>query len=160
MAYKGTVAGGNTMKISIKNLPQIKAAFSKAPALMTKELNIAIRKTIFYIEGKAMRRVPVRTGILRSSRYRNFSPLRGEFGFNADYAAAVHNGSKAHIIKARGGGALFWKGARHPVRQVNHPGYKGNPFLRNAVDESESQVDAFMTEAVQNVLDLIGKETR
>lgn len=158
MAYKGTVAGGNTIRISIKNLPQIKAAFRKAPDLMTEELSQAIRKTVMYIRGRAVSNAPVKTGRLRASAYTNFKPLYGEIGFNASYAAAVHDGSKAHIIRARGGG-LYWKGAAHPMKQVNHPGYRGNPFLKLAVEESETVTDKFMTEAVQNVLDKIGKMT-
>lgn len=148
------------IKIEIKNLPEIKAAFGKAPAQMTKELNSAIQRIVFYIRGQAQRKVNVKTGILRSSAYTNFSPLRGETGFRANYAAAVHDGSKAHIIKARGSGFLYWKGAAHPVKQVNHPGYKGNPFLKNAVDESEGMTDKWMTEAVQNVLEQIAKGIR
>jgi hypothetical protein len=159
MAYKGTVAGGNTIKISIKNLPQIKAAFRKAPDIMTEELSAAIRKTVMYIRGRAVSNAPVKTGRLRASAYTNFKPLSGEIGFNASYAAAVHDGSKAHIIRARGSGFLYWKGAGHPVKQVNHPGYRGNPFLKRAVEQSEVMTDKFMTEAVQNALDKIGKMT-
>lgn len=145
------------ISIKIKNLPQIKSAFRKAPTLMPRELDIAIRKSVFLIRAKAQGYVSVRSGYLRGSAYNTFGPLRGEVGFRANYAAAVHDGSKAHIIEPRFKKALFWKGLGHPVMRVNHPGYKGNPFLKKGVDESQSQVDGFMTQAVENVLDKIGR---
>src|ERR1700745_1049259 len=102
------------IKIEIKNLAEIKAAFSKAPALMTKNLNTAIKKTVFFIQGKAVTKANVRTGRLRGSAYTDFSPLKGEVGFKANYAAAVHEGYGPHVIQAKGAGYLFWKGAAHP----------------------------------------------
>lgn len=146
------------IQIQIKNLPQIRAAFKKAPALMTKNLNIAIRKTIFFIEKESQERVNVKTGRLRASRYTKFSPFKGEFGYNANYAEAVHEGSKAHTILPKTKKALFWDGANHPVRMVRHPGYKGNPFLQEAVDASQPQVDKFFGEAVEDTLNTIAKE--
>jgi len=47
------------IKIEIKNLAEIKAAFSQAPALMTKNLNTAIKKTVFLIEGRAVAKANV-----------------------------------------------------------------------------------------------------
>ncbi len=75
-----------TIDIRIKNIEQIRRAFKKAPALMTKNLDTAIRKTIFFVRAAAVRNAPVRTGFLRGSAYNTFSPLRGETGFKAKYA--------------------------------------------------------------------------
>lgn len=52
---------------------------------------------------------------------------------NKEYAAILHFGGKTapRIIKAKNGKALFWPGARHPVKSVNHPGSQipPRPFL-------------------------------
>lgn len=47
-------------------------------------------------------------------------------GSDRRYAAIHQLGGKTrpHIIKAKNGKALHWPGARHPVKQVNHPGSK------------------------------------
>jgi hypothetical protein len=48
----------------------------------------------------------------------------------AKYAKYVHGGTRAHIIKPKKKKALYW-GVR-PVKRVNHPGIKANPYLINA----------------------------
>lgn len=45
------------------------------------------------------------------------------------YAAAHQFGARAHKISARLKQALFWPGARHPVKSVNHPGNPPRPFF-------------------------------
>lgn len=131
------------IKITIKNLPQIKAAFGKAPRLMTQELNKAIAKTVYSIQNKegheykalGIRRI---TGGLINSIVRGsyLTNLRGEVGPNVtgspgvDYALYVHSGTR--FMRAR-------------------------PFLLNAVNQSEGEIDKFFQEAVQSVLDDIGR---
>jgi len=68
------------------------------------------------------------TGRLRRSFARPDAVQAGNdrvsLGTNVDYAAIHQVGGKtgAHVIKAKNGKALFWPGARHPVKSVNHPG--------------------------------------
>jgi phage gpG-like protein len=65
----------------------------------------------------------------------NFQALaRGVEGFtNVKYGAIHHLGgtTKAHTIVPRVKKALFWPGAGHPVKSVQHPGSKipARPFL-------------------------------
>ena len=96
------------------------------------------------IQNNASRRCNVDTGRLRSSIYYE---LTRNVDFEADvrvgsrvnYARWVHEGTSPHIIRphpprqflrfpGRGGTMVF-------ARQVRHPGYKGNPFLRDAMRE-------------------------
>lgn len=120
------------ISITIKNLPQIKAAFGSAPRLMARELNLAIRKTVLTIEADSKRNTPVRTGRLRASTYDRFSNLKGEVGTNTDYDRFVHEGTRF---------------------------MKGRPYLRMAVQSNESNTDRFFTDAVNSVLVQIGKAT-
>lgn len=145
-----------TVSIKIENAEQIRRAYSKSPALMTKSLTQAIRKAVFLIQGRATSNAPSVTGRLRGSAYSRFYPMKGEVGFKAKYAAAVHNGYGAFDIYPKGKKALFWTGAGHPVRRVRHPGYAGNPFLQKAVDEKSRDVNNFLARAVQDVLNEIG----
>lgn len=120
------------IKITITNLPQIKAAFNKAPTLMAKNLNIAIQKSIFLIKGKSQQNTPVLTGRLRASTYTMFGNLKGEVGTNTNYDIFVHEGTR--FMQAR-------------------------PYLRTAVESSNSDVDRYFTEAVDKTLNEIGKMT-
>lgn len=147
------------IKIVIKNADQMRTAFRQAPALMTKNINTSIRKTIMFIREKSVSNAPAKTGRLRSSAYTSFSPLQGEVGFLANYALFVHEGTKAHIIYPTSKKALFWKGASHPVKRVNHPGTRANPFLRRAVDMGEQQIDKFFQQGVDDTLRQIAKDS-
>lgn len=90
---------------------------------------------------------PVKTGHLRrNNEFRVYVAgltVRGEVYNNADYAAAVHNGAEARVIRARprpwkGGGALRFKiGGRVIFRkQVNWPGTRPRPWLATAMIET------------------------
>jgi len=117
------------INISIKNLPQIKAAFNKAPALMTRNLSIAVRKTVLNVSRQSMINTPVLTGRLRASTYTKFDILKGEVGTNTNYDVYIHDGTK--YIAAR-------------------------PYLYDAVEEESHNTDLFFTEAVQETLNEIG----
>ena len=118
--------------ITITNLPQIKAAFNKAPGLMTQELNQAIKKSIFTIQGDSMRKTPVLTGRLRASHTSQFENLKGSVYTNTNYDIFIHEGTRY---------------------------MKGRPYMRQAVESDAHQVQDFFTKAVDNVLSKIGKST-
>lgn len=91
------------------------------------------------IANQARADVPVRTGNLGRTigelpqTYRPFR-VSGGVEATADYAAAVHEGSRPHIIRARNAQALhfFWNGREIFRKSVFHPGTRSRPFLRNA----------------------------
>lgn len=119
------------IQIKITNLPQIKAAFKRAPLLMSKNLNLAIRKSVLSIGRDSRINTPVLTGRLRASHRESFSNLRGEVGPSTNYAIFVHEGTR--YMKAR-------------------------PFLRTAVEKNEGIVNRFFTKAVDDTLREIGSK--
>lgn len=121
----------NSINITITNLPEIKAAFAKAPGLMTNELNTAIRKSVISIGADSRRNTPVLTGRLRASTLEQYSNLKGEVGTHTDYDIFVHWGTK--YMRAR-------------------------PYLLEAVESNTEKVDDFFKKAVQTVLDTIARE--
>jgi len=87
--------------------------------------------------------VPVRTGHLGRSIREDpqvfTSPLcvTGGVTAHARYAAAVHGGTRPHVIRPRNpAGRLSFEwpkaGGRVFLRRVNHPGTRARPFLTNA----------------------------
>jgi HK97 gp10 family phage protein len=118
------------IQITITNADQIKNAFTKAPALMTKELSTAIKKVVLNISAQSMRNTPVKTGRLRGSTYTKFEPLKGEVGTNVKYDKFVHEGTR--FMSAR-------------------------PYLRRAVESEQSDTDRYFTQAVENVLNNIAR---
>lgn len=120
------------ISITISNLPQIQAAFAKAPRLMAQQLNRAIAKTLFNIQRKSMYRTPVDTGRLRASTSVQLYNLKGEVGTHTEYDVYVHDGTR--YMRAR-------------------------PYLTQAVDAADPQTQKFFTDAVDAVLSEIGRST-
>lgn len=94
-------------------------------------------RRVLAVHGKARTLCPVKTGRLRSSIRWSIATepkgLVGVVGSDVNYVIWVHEPTKAHVIKPKTKKALFWKGAEHPVRGVNHPGTRGKPFLTDAL---------------------------
>lgn len=59
------------------------------------------------------------------------SHVAGHVGSNDKVAKFLEEGTPPHIIHPRFKKALFWPGARHPVKSVRHPGTRAyEPLLR------------------------------
>jgi len=95
------------------------------------------------IDANARGRVPVRTGELsRSIGHRTFR--RGSQAIlreqaTAPHARYYHDGTGPHESRARNAKALrfYWPKAGRVVyfKRVQHPGFAGKPFLRDAIHE-------------------------
>lgn len=113
----------------------LRGAVSRATA------RVAVSRALLIVEAEAKREAPVKGGGLRRGiTHRQTSDTSGIVGTNSPYARPVHEGSRPHTITARKAKALFWKGARHPVKSVRHPGNRPNPFMRRAADNSRARV--------------------
>ncbi len=84
--------------------------------------------------------VHVRTSVLQGSiqmrpAVDEGSRIIGIWGsYSVNYAIFIEEGTQPHVIYPRFKKALYWPGADHPVRMVNHPGNPAYPFLRPAAD--------------------------
>jgi len=83
----------------------------------------------------------IRSGMLLRSLQSRATEDKALVGTNMPYAAIHQFGgkTKAHVIQARRARALFWPGAKHPVKSVNHPGstIPPRPFL--ALTDADKQ---------------------
>jgi hypothetical protein len=137
------------VQVKIKNLPQIRAAFEKSPRIMTKNLNYRIQRIVKLGVMETTKEAPIKDGGLRGSIIRSgkWGNLKGSFGSDIEYAAAVHEGHKQEVGRF--------------VPAINarlvQPFVKGNPFLTRAVDNIQSDVDKEFEKAVQDTLNEIGR---
>ncbi|MCM6777937.1 hypothetical protein NDR87_31435 [Nocardia sp. CDC159] len=87
----------------------------------------------------ARRRVNVRSGRLRSTIGHRVTPagpvVRLDVFATARHARYVHDGTRPHVITPRRAAVLRFEVGGRTVfaRRVQHPGYRGNPFLSSAV---------------------------
>lgn len=100
-----------------------------------------VRRTTRRVFNRSQILCPVDNGNLRASgRQKVGEGARGPRGiveYTAKYAAAVHDGSGPHIIRARRKKALRFEMDGRVVfaKSVRHPGAPGRPFLRTAAEE-------------------------
>lgn len=125
----------------------VTASFTIDEAALSRELLPILHRRLSSIQrrvaNQARADVPVRTGNLgrsiREDNTRTTGPYSVAGGVTAHthYAAAVHEGSRPHIIRPRrpGGWLRFNVGNRVVfARMVRHPGTRARPFLRNAAE--------------------------
>jgi len=94
------------------------------------------------VESQAIKDAPVRTANLARSGTStvNADASVGTVGFTAPYAGYVHEGTgiygphKTKIVP-KNKTALYWQGAKHPMRSVR--GMKPQPFLGNAARKTD-----------------------
>lgn len=106
-------------------------------------IGVDLWRRLYRVTAAAKRRCPRRSGRLggsiRPSMRRDSRGLVGVVGTDVEYALFVHEGTglygprKRRIVPVTKR-ALYWKGARHPVRSVR--GQRSNPFLRDALKEA------------------------
>ena len=113
----------------------------------------AIKKSAFNIESQAKKNLAsnksVVTGHLRRSISHKVSMTEGIVSANTKYAEGVEKGTKPHIIRAKKKKALYWQGANHPVKVVNHPGSRAKPYLIPALKSEQPKFIQNLKEAVK-----------
>lgn len=120
--------------IKIKNIEEIKRAFSQAPHLMNQEMKTALTRSAITVQGQSMQNSPVLTGRLRSSHVFTVS---GE-GI----------GMKAEVYPTVDYGIFVEMGTRF---------MKAQPFLRPALEESIGDIEYNFHKAAQNTFDKISR---
>ena len=114
----------------------------------------AIKKSAFNIESQAKKNLAsnksVVTGHLRRSIATKMGDLEATIHTsNVKYAVIVEKGSKAHVIRPKNKKALYWEGAKFPVKQVKHPGSKAKPFLIPAFESEKDKFIENLKEAIK-----------
>jgi len=122
-----------------------------------KEIDRALRKSLFVVEREVKSRTPVTTGRLRDSiggaeGWRWVKGRVASIGTNVRYAIYVEEGTKPHVIFPRVKKALFWKGALHPVKRVMHPGTKPVRFMERGATASLKGIEKCFNEAMEKVV--------
>ena len=104
-----------------------------------------LKKSGFNIEARAKRNITnngsVKTGHLRRGITTDVGNMEVTVHTsNIKYARGVEEGTRSHIIRAKNKKALYWKGAKHPVKSVRHPGSKAKPFLMPAFEKEKEVI--------------------
>ena len=143
------------MKITVdSDLQKLLKSFNNDNKIM-KEASDIVKKTLYNIEKDAKRNLDengnVDTGRLKGSITTNIiGQFNGEVSTNLEYASAVEDGSRPHIIK--GNEYLYWEGAEHPVKEVHHPGTKASPYMEPAAIKNEKKFNQDLEKLAKKIL--------
>lgn len=150
--------------LNIENIERIRAAFARLTPEVKQEVLNGLAQAA-YDAAQLQVDTHTQTGALRRSL--ELKP-DGDSAWSiqhnlqtAPHAVFIHWGTQAHIIRPKEKKALRWVGERGEVtrdsrgrfvsgakfifaRFVNHPGYRGDPWLVAAADEAVRQFDAIV----------------
>lgn len=114
----------------------------------------AVKKSAFNIEANAKKNLAANKSVVTGHLRRSIATKMGDLEAtihtsNVKYAVIVEKGSKAHVIRPKNKKALYWKGAKYPVKQVNHPGSKAKPYLIPAFESEKDKFIENLKEAIK-----------
>ena len=149
------------IKSDIRQFVMFKRDVNKNAKLVPSKLEKAFRTGLEYavaaiqtrhLTGPRPQKLGVVSGRLRSSIGYLLRPgskkMTAEVGTIVEYAAIHEYGgvTRAHTILPKNKKALFWPGARHPVKLVQHPGSKmpERPFVEPGVKESIPKIERLL----------------
>ena len=104
-----------------------------------------LKKSGFNIEARAKRNITDNGSVKTGHLMRGVTTDVGNMEVtvhtsNIKYARMVEEGTRPHTIRAKGKKALYWKGARHPIKSVRHPGSKAKPYLIPAFEKEKEVI--------------------
>ncbi len=146
-----------TINIQINGLDKLKVALIASPRVVEDEMNKGIKRAVLSLERVAKQLVPVDTGKLRASHTSEFSNMRGELYPATTYAAAVHEGTKAHFPPIGTPGVGLWatKRGMSPyalAKSISRHGTQGTPWLAATANQEERNVENILQLAVDRAL--------
>ena len=132
------------IKINADELNKFSVEVIKLSDEVEEDVKKVVKNSAFSIEANAKSNLTknksVDTGHLRRGIATDIKGLEATIHTsNIKYAPGVEYGTKAHIIRPKNKKALYWKGAKRPVKKVNHPGSKAKPYLIPALDKEKDQ---------------------
>ena len=132
------------IKINADELNKFSVEVIKLSDEVEEDVKKVVKNSAFNIEKNAKSNLTknksVATGHLRRGISTDIKGLGATIHTsNIKYARGVEEGTRSHIIRPKNKKALYWKGAKHPVKKVNHPGSKAKPYLIPAFEKEKDQ---------------------
>lgn len=141
-----------SIRVDTSELNRYAVVLNSYPSESYNKVKDAVKKSTLNVSRYAKENITkngnVDTGYLRNSIHTKVTALEGVVSTNVKYARAIEEGSKPHIIRAKNKKYLYWNGASHPVKQVNHPGTRAYPFMQPAL---EAEIPVFLHNLAQAV---------
>ena len=133
------------IKIDTSEIDKFVIDLKDASENIRSDVQKVLKNAGFNIEARAKRNITnngsVKTGHLRRGITTDVGNMEVTVHTsNIKYARGVEEGTRPHTIRAKNKKALYWKGAKHPVKSVRHPGSKAKPFLIPAFEKEKEVI--------------------
>ena len=133
------------IKIDTNEIDKFVVDLGRMSDEVREDVQKVLKNTGFKIEASAKANLTsnrsVKTGHLRRGITTDIGKLTVTVHTsNIKYARGVEEGTRSHIIRAKNKKALYWKGAKHPVKSVRHPGSRAKPFLIPAFEKEKEVI--------------------
>jgi hypothetical protein len=146
-------------QVKIQGLDALVAKLKQAPDIAAPILQRALSASQAILAKHTTKNtVPWRTGFLTQSFRAELTTGMLKWFPTASYAPFVQFGTAPHVIEPKEKKALYWPGAAHPVRKVNHPGTKPNDFMGRIVAASQEEIDAQFGKALVQITSAIAAQ--
>ena len=132
------------IKINTDELDKFSIDIASLSEDLKPKVQKVLNKTGLSIEAKAKSNLTNNKSVVSGHLRRSIATKIGDMEVtvhtsNVKYARGVEEGTRSHIIRPKNKKALYWKGAKHPVKKVNHPGSKAKPYLIPAFNQEKDQ---------------------
>ena len=133
------------IKIDTSEIDKFVIDLKDASENIRSDVQKVLKKSGFNIEAKAKINITnngsVKTGHLRRGIITDVGNMEVTVHTsNIKNARGVEEGTRPHTIRAKNKKALYWKGAKHPVKSVRHPGSRAKPFLIPAFEKEKEVI--------------------
>lgn len=143
------------IEVSVTGQKEIAERLAALPENIQRRAILSLSQIVFDHAQAAADRHTV-TGRMASAVYNRKIAGGREIGVDArraPHAVFVHWGTRPHVIRPRNKKALRWAGGGGFIfaKFVNHPGYKGDPFLVSAAREAVSRFDSVVQDIIKEI---------
>jgi hypothetical protein len=139
--------------VQIAGLDELIAKLRQAPTIAAPILQRALSASSAVLAKHTVKGVvPWKSGFLAQTFKAELTTGMLRWFPTASYAPYVEFGTKPHTILPKDKKALFWPGAAHPVRRVNHPGTKPNQFMERIITESQGEINGQFGKALEIIV--------
>lgn len=147
--------------VEIVGLPALTAKLAQAPEIAAPILQRALSASgAVLAKNTTKATVPWRTGFLTQTFKAELTTGMLRWFPTASYAPFVEFGTKPHMIYPKDKMALYWPGAAHPVKSVNHPGTKPNDFMGRIVAASQEEINETFAAALAKITEQIAAQSQ
>ena len=142
------------IKINVDEIDKFAVELTELSEKSRDNVQKAVKKSAFNIEANAKKNLAANKSVVTGHLRRSIATKMGDLEAtvhtsNVKYAVIVEKGSKAHVIRPKNKKALYWKGAKRPVKLVNHPGSKAKPYLEPAFESEKDKFIENLKEAIK-----------